>query len=230
MGAGDAILFSCAETRNTILPWAFDTISLSAPRKALASLLRDPDSCLARLVPGNSSSLKLLMGYLELLRDETATPTPELRDLTVAHVYDLLAIVLGATRDAGETARRRGVRAARLRAIKESIRANLANGDFSVSDLATSHRVTPRYVQMLFEDEGTTFTEFVCDERLAQAHRMLASPRFGERKVADIAYACGFGDISHFNHKFRVRYGASPSDVRSQNVRNRRPSLSICTR
>ena len=52
------------------------------------------------------------------------------------------------------------------------------------------------------------------ERRLAHAHRMLVSPRFGDRKIVDIALDCGFGDISYFNRSFRARYGATPSDVR----------------
>jgi AraC-like DNA-binding protein len=63
---------------------------------------------------------------------------------------------------------------------------------------------------MLFQDEGKTFSEFVCEARLQRARRMLASPRFCGRKIADIAFSCGFGDISYFNRKFRERYSASP--------------------
>jgi AraC-like DNA-binding protein len=45
---------------------------------------------------------------------------------------------------------------------------------------------------------------------------MLASPRFCGRKIADIAFSCGFGDISYFNRKFRQRFGASPREVRER--------------
>jgi AraC-like DNA-binding protein len=67
---------------------------------------------------------------------------------------------------------------------------------------------------MLFESEGLSFTEFVRDERLNRAHRMLASARCAGRKIADIAFTCGFGDISYFNRAFRARFGITPSDVR----------------
>jgi AraC-like DNA-binding protein len=158
----------------------------------------------------------LLVGYLELLRDQSATLGPEREALSIAHVCDLLALTFGATRDAEAMAQRRGVRAARLAAIKQNIRENISNGPLSESRVAARQRVTPRYVQMLFEHEGTTFTEFVCNERLALARRMLASPRSTGRKIADIAYSCGFGDVSYFNRKFRQRFGSAPGELRKQ--------------
>jgi AraC-like DNA-binding protein len=33
--------------------------------------------------------------------------------------------------------------------------------------------------------------------------------------ISDIAFACGFGDLSYFNRVFRRQYGATPSRVRA---------------
>ena len=54
--------------------------------------------------------------------------------------------------------------------------------DLSVAALAARHGCTPRFVQRLFEAEGTTFTEYVLAERLARAHRMLMDPRRVQRR------------------------------------------------
>ena len=56
-----------------------------------------------------------------LFDDQQSLATPELRSLVVNHVYDLVALALGATRDAAEMANGRGMRAARLHAIKTEI-------------------------------------------------------------------------------------------------------------
>jgi AraC-like DNA-binding protein len=70
-------------------------------------------------------------------------------------------------------------------------------------------------VQILFESEGKTFSQFLIDQRLARAHRMLSDPRLSERTISAIAYEAGFGDVSNFNRVFRRRYGETPSDMRS---------------
>src|SRR5262245_26526477 len=61
-------------------------------------------------------------------------------------------------------------RATRLAAIEADIARHHGRPDLSVA--ATAHQgATPRYVQMLFESEGVTFSKYVLGQRLAFAHR-----------------------------------------------------------
>jgi AraC-like DNA-binding protein len=87
----------------------------------------------------------------------------------------------------------------------------------NVGAVAARYRVTPRYVQLMFEGEGITFSEFVLNQRLARVHRTLCDSRHAGSTVSAIALEVGFGDVSYFNRCFRRRYGASPTDVRNSN-------------
>src|SRR5262249_42767897 len=158
--------------------------------------------------------LHLLTGYVGLLCKDHPISSAELERAFVTHVHDLLALTLGASRDTAEAARSRGLRAARLNALKTDIIDHLGDHPLTVGALARRHRVTPRYVQMLFEPEGRTFSEFVLEQRLALAHRRLSDPRFAGLTISAIAFDAGFANLSHFNRTFRRRYDASPSDVR----------------
>ena len=44
---------------------------------------------------------------------------------------------------------------------------------------------------------------------------MLTSPQGDSMKISDIAYACGFNEVSYFNRCFRRRFGASPTQFRA---------------
>jgi AraC-like DNA-binding protein len=33
-------------------------------------------------------------------------------------------------------------------------------------------------------------------------------------RVSEIAYTCGFNEVSYFNRRFRARFGASPTEYR----------------
>jgi AraC-like DNA-binding protein len=109
----------------------------------------------------------------------------------------------------------RGVRAARLRAVKTDILAHLTDRALSLDRVAARHGISSVYVRKLFADDNGTFTDFVLDGRLSRAHRLLGDPRCDGRTISDIAFDCGFGDLSHFNRAFRRRYGMTPSDARA---------------
>jgi AraC-like DNA-binding protein len=52
---------------------------------------------------------------------------------------------------------------------------------------------------------------------------MLRDPRCATRRIGEIAYDVGFGDLSYFNRAFRRRYGVTPSEVRDTGPRRETP-------
>jgi AraC-like DNA-binding protein len=148
------------------------------------------------------------------LIDDPVIATPEMRQLIVAQLCDLIAVTLGATRNATAVAEGRGIRAARLRAIKSDIEEHLAHGDLSPAAVARRQRISDSYIRKLFEGEGTSFSEFVLVRRLVRAHRMLTDQRWTDRSIAQIAFEAGFGDLSYFNRTFKRFYGTPPSEIR----------------
>jgi AraC-like DNA-binding protein len=188
-------------------------IFLSLRSADLSPLVPNLDATLMSPIRCDDAAMRMLVRYLELLT-QGAAANAELGMLAEAHVHDLIALALGATGDAAEIAGGRGVRAARLRAIKADIAENLRSGGVSASALAKRHGVTPRYIHKLFEREGVTLSRFVRDQRLAHVRRMLVDPRHADLTIGAIAFQAGFGDLSTFNREFRRQFGATPTDVR----------------
>ena len=168
-----------------------------------------------RLIPRGTEAVTLLTHYVGAMLDAEALASTEVRRAIVTHLHDLIALGAGATRDSAAIARTRGVRAARLQAIKADITSHLVDETLTLAAVAARHGVTPRYVHKLFEDEGVTYTRFVLQHRLDRALRMLRDQRCAARRISDIAYDVGFGDLSYFNRAFRRRYDATPSDIRN---------------
>jgi AraC-like DNA-binding protein len=210
---GDGIALSGLERGTLTTVRSGRIVTLEFPRGALLPLLKGRGDSCARRIRKESVSLRLLQAYVRATRVIHSTEASCLPDLAITHLYDLAAMSVGAAREAAEIANGRGVRAARLQAIKSDLLSR-TNESITLSELAARHRVSARYIRMLFEGEGTSVTEFVRDERLRRAHSMLLSPRFASRRIADVAYAVGFNDLSYFNRVFRRRFGQSPSEVR----------------
>jgi AraC-like DNA-binding protein len=216
LSAGEALLWSNAIPGGSLNNKPIDhLLTLAIPRTALTQTLANLDDALMRRIPRDNEALQLLTGYVGMLQGEVGTMSPELKAACGAHIQDLMTLALGANRDAAHLARGRGVRVARLQALKADILANLTRRDLSIDRLAARHGISPRYIRSLFDDDRTTFTDFVLNQRLARAHRCLEDIRFAGHMISTIAFETGFGDLSYFNLAFRRRYGLTPSDVRA---------------
>jgi AraC-like DNA-binding protein len=215
MRRGEAIVLTGSAPAFLRVPTYGKYINLRVPLRALSPLVAGLDAAYGRAIPADNQALRLLSRYIGILEGTEGLSAADLRRQAITHIHDLMALAIGATRDAAEVAICRGVRAARLRAIKQDIANQLDQANLSVAVIAARHLVQPRYVQRLFESEGTTFTEYVLTQRLARARRLLCDPRYADHKISSIAFDAGFGDLSYFNRVFRRRYGAAPSEFRT---------------
>ncbi len=213
---GDAMLLRYSAGRTISRPALVDHRVIRLPRASLRPLVHDIDDAVLRPIPRGTGMLNLLKGYADALFDDPVLSAPDVRQLLVTQLCDLVAVTMGATRDAAAVAEGRGIRAARLRAIKTDIEANLALGDISAASIARRQNVSDSYIRKLFEGEQTSFSEFVLKRRLVRVHRLLMDPRRVNQSIASLAFEVGFGDLSYFNRAFKRFYGATPSEIRSR--------------
>jgi AraC-like DNA-binding protein len=111
-------------------------------------------------------------------------------------------------------------RSALLYRLKAHVLAHLPDPDLGLSETAAALGISPRYVNSLLADEGTSFQRFVLAQRLERCMRDLASPAHAHRHISEIAFAWGFNDLSHFGRVFREHYGMSPRDWRQSRLPN----------
>jgi AraC-like DNA-binding protein len=213
LGDGEAIVLSGGEAASFHRTSLGRSFALRVPRTMFESTVVSLDDALMRPISSDRGALKLMEDYARWLLN-AGNIDHQLLNISVRHIQDLLALTIGPTADFADTARTRGLRAARLKLAKSFIVAHSSRRDLSVSAVATSLSVTPRYVQRLFEADGTTFSEFLTGQRLARAHRLLCEPSSSPTAISTIAYDVGFGDLSYFNRCFRRQYGVTPREVR----------------
>jgi AraC-like DNA-binding protein len=219
LAPGDGILISSDDVMVLDRAIYGESLSLRVPRSVFSSIVVGVDDAVMRPIPKQSETLKLLTGYATSLLDGNALTAPFLRNVAVNHVHDLIALALGATHDAAEAASAGGLRATRLRTAKVYIVENSFRQDLSVGVVAAHLGLTPRYLQRLFEADGTTYSAFLLGQRLTRAYRMLCDSQFSDRPVGAIAYEVGFGDLSYFNRCFRRQYGLTPTDIKEASAR-----------
>jgi AraC family transcriptional regulator len=106
---------------------------------------------------------------------------------------------------------RGGLGSARLRRIKELVRAKMEN-DLSLDEMAQSVGLsTAHFARMFRKSTGQTPHQFVLRQRLERAKAMLRAP---DARVLDVALACGFKTQQHFAQVFRDVWGVSPKEYR----------------
>ena len=211
---GDAALKSSSDVGSHDFPGPAQYLTLRIPRRRLNGMAVKPEDALARPIPANTEALRLLVDYVQVALRGRQLASPQLSQLFTSHVHDLIALTVGATREASDMANGRGLPAARLSAIKGDIANRLGSERLDIASIARRRGITPRYVQTLFEAEGTTFTQYVLGQRLTLARRMLTDPARRGCTISEIAFEVGFGNLSYFNRVFRRTFDATPSDLR----------------
>jgi AraC-like DNA-binding protein len=213
---GEAIVLSGAEPFTLSQTSFGQSFSFRLPRPAFETTDLSIDDALMRPIAPDRSALRLLTHYASWLMQADGTLDRHLLNLYVRHLKDLLALAIDDAPNFAETVRTRGLRAARLKLAKSHIISHSERRDVSIGSVAAALHVTPRYLQRLFEADGTTFSEFLIRQRLARAHQLLCDPNAKTLAISSIAYDVGFGDLSYFNRRFRRKYGLTPGEVRHE--------------
>lgn len=219
ISAGQVVLTSNGEAATFTGHTATRVINLRFGRAQLAPQLANLGDALVDAVVPDSTALRLLKSYVSFLAGEQALATPSLRHAVATHMQDLAALSIGATREIVEVAIGRGLRAARLSAVKADILANLGDPHLSLTSVAARQGISPRYVRRLMEGLATSFSEYVVSLRLDRARQLLIDPHNLTSTISAIAFDCGFSDLSYFNRTFRRRYGATPTETRAEALR-----------
>ena len=217
LGEGDAVLLSSDEASIFQRNASGSSLALRVPRATLVGNVVDLEDVIMRPIPRAAAALRLLESYTGAILDDELVGLPEIRSTAVAHVHDLVALTLGATAGAAERSEIGGVPAARLKLAKLFVANNSNRQALGVRHVAEHLRVAERTVQQLFERDGTTFSAFLLAQRLSRARRMLIDPKYEGSAISTIAYDVGFGDLSYFNRSFKLRFGATPREVRATN-------------
>lgn len=156
--------------------------------------------------PGALFSNMLGQAWSDMQQDEDGMWAESLGEA----IWPLLDMAYSGNSSRPEPNRRDG----RRRALFAAVEADLTDPELDVHHLANRLGVSPRYVQMLFAELGTTPRAHIQDRRLELAARRLEREGM-DVTVTEVAFDAGFNDLSSFCRAFRRRFETSPRDYRS---------------
>jgi AraC-like DNA-binding protein len=179
------------------------------PTETLRAMVPGVETMVGRELPPGGA-LSMAMDYSDLLLQHPEAVN-EAGMAIAAHLLDLAAIGLGARADRALEAQRGGLRAVRLKAVLTILQRHFSEPDFSAQKLAAEAGLSERYVNELLYEAGASFTSRLNELRMRKAADLLARK---EGRISDIAFECGFNDLSYFNRCFRRRFGLTPTAAR----------------
>jgi AraC-like DNA-binding protein len=189
-------------------------LSLKLSRRLAVELMPDFDVRHLGISQPDDPALIMLAAYCRQLQAMPPDVPAPVADLFTRQIKELIASVLNSSPSILRNAQFGGVRATRLQSVLHAIRANLRDPGLSAASVGKTLGLSGRYVQMLLDGAGMSFSVHVRDLRLEEARRMLTAQRSDHLRITDIAYMVGFNDLSYFNREFRKKYGATPRDMR----------------
>ena len=97
--------------------------------------------------------------------------------------------------------------------LQEVVQANLFE-NLTLEELAFLSEMSPSTFQRKFKSiYGTSPKNYTINKRLERAKILLESESL---RVSDIAFECGFEDVSHFSKSFSAKFGKSPKQFRNR--------------
>jgi len=95
------------------------------------------------------------------------------------------------------------------------------NGNLTLSEMADQLRLSTHHLsQLINEQTGKNFSDFVNEYRVAALKQNLQNPAMAHLKIEELAFESGFNSKSVFNTAFKKITGVTPSQYRRTTTRS----------
>jgi two-component system response regulator YesN len=92
------------------------------------------------------------------------------------------------------------------------INENFGDSELTVQKISGHLYISPSYMNLIFKKKsGKTFLKNLTSVRLEKAKELLAD---GSNRIAEVAGAVGYPDISYFSYFFKKKTGKSPREFK----------------
>jgi AraC-like DNA-binding protein len=205
--AGDLIVADVSKPYDLAFKAPLHGLTISLPWNRFSPYAETLEALTGRRIDADRGAAAVLSGFVRSVWREVADGDGDDWPGSAEEViWDLLQAVLGGEGDEPVGGRRKS----RLRLeAKAHADARLADPGFGSPQLADALGISSRYLQAVFAEAGTTPSRFLLARRLEAAAVRLRRP--GKAcSITDVAFGCGFNDLSYFSRSFRRRFGLSP--------------------
>ncbi|MFJ3928326.1 helix-turn-helix domain-containing protein [Streptomyces sp. NPDC090022] len=205
----------CDSTRpyQLFLPRPFRLVEVLLPHRQIGMPPADTAKLTATAWCGRMGAGALLSQLLAGL-DEHGTEIHSALDRVGGTIAGLAAAVL-ADRLRNLAAEDEVARHDLMLHIQAYIRERLSDPALTPHAVAERHHISLRYLQRIFQENGTSPARWIREERLARCRSELLDARLDHLPVGVIGERAGLFQASHFSRLFRDRYGVTPRGYRT---------------
>jgi AraC family transcriptional regulator, positive regulator of tynA and feaB len=219
---GDLVLVDACKPYDIAHNEAFDLISVKVPNSLMENRLELRRSVFVPHIAAERGYGTVLRSYTMSILNELETEFIDSAPFLAENLVSLIASALNASEMNIGCAKLGYQQHTRLQAILGFINLNLSNPSLDLTTVSDRFSLSPRYVQKLFASTGSTFSRTVLCWRLDRVASCLRSSEYGGRTLTEIAFAWGFNDFSYFSRVFKIQFGITARDYRSQQALHHR--------
>jgi AraC-like DNA-binding protein len=214
---GDISIYDATLPHNLIFPEDFKKLIIQIPRHELGKRVTGLNRSTALTIPGGDGAGAVASGFFRSLAGHSAQLNDQQRSSLSEQALDLLSLALASVAPVNLSLSRS--RPFSLARVKSFIDSQLGNCELDSSMIAHGAGLSPRYVNQLFEEEGTSLMRYVLRCRLERCRADMLNRNSPDLRVYDIALRWGFNDASHFSRSFRNQFGIGPRDFCSSQLK-----------
>lgn len=208
LNPGDIGLIDSRREYTIEVPHGGESIWVRFASSRFDSRLSGPADVFARRIDGRSGIGLLTARFIRSIVDETDCVPPRSRATVASMASDLVAEAAAHVAPATNIFRSGSQRT--LERARLYIDRHLEQDDLSPARIAAAIGISARYLGQLFASVGETPMGYVSRRRLQRCRERLERETWRPGLITDMAFACGFANISSFNRAFREAFGMTP--------------------
>ena len=105
---------------------------------------------------------------------------------------------------------------ARIALVRHVIEKHASDPAINLEAVARRVGMPTRTLQHVLAKGGESFSQLLLAARLRRARICLLDPALNDQPISELAFRCGFLDVSSFYRAFRAAYQTTPKTLREQ--------------
>lgn len=188
-------------------------LSIRVPRREFEARFSEARNLTTRTFDGKGAITSMMLGFLSMLPARADRLSGVAATKIADQSLDLFCLAVTNKLQSADASAATS-RATSLMVLKMAIEARLRDPGFKPAAAAAAAGISVRYANALLAQEDTGLERYIIERRLEQCRKALLDPAQAHRPIGEIAFSWGFGDVSHFNRRFKAAYGCAPGEYR----------------